>query len=335
MKQNNLDALRLIAASLVLYGHSFVFLGLPEPLFLSWIPLGVLGVYTFFIISGYLVSESWVRDPNLFRFYARRSLRIFPGLVACIVMTVFVLGPIFTTKSLHEYFHDQYTWGYLRNIALYISYHLPGVFAANHYPNAVNGSLWSLPVEFLMYIVVSVMGVMRGNRWAFAALFVASATISFFWATRSIEPIVVYAFDLRQAFICGTFFWAGALYAKFNLTRCFSVPTSLMACFLMLCLEPWPAWAAIAAWGLLPFVVLSFGLSYSPMLAWLTRSGDYSYGIYIYAFPVQQSVSSVWPALGLPSYLAVCGAITFFFAVLSYHLVEHRALKLKPRQARA
>ena len=81
MTTNNLNFVRLFGASLVLYGHSFVFLGLPEPLFLSLQPLGALGVLIFFTISGYLITESWDRDPNLSRFIARRMLRIFPALV--------------------------------------------------------------------------------------------------------------------------------------------------------------------------------------------------------------------------------------------------------------
>ena len=332
MKSNNLDVLRLIAACLVLYGHSFVLLGLPAPLFLSWIPLGSLGLFIFFIISGYLISKSWASDPNFLRYFARRGLRIFPGLTVCILLSVLVLGPIFTTRSLHDYFHDKYTFGYLRNILLYISFYLPGVFETGHFPNAVNGSLWSLPVEFLMYIIVSFVGIIRGNRWAFAALFAVSAATSFFWAQRASQGVVFYASDLRQVFICGTYFWAGAVFGKFDLIRYFSVSASLMACFMLLCLEPWTLWLEVAAWGLLPLVVLHFGLSFSPTLASLTRTGDYSYGIYIYAFPVQQAVAFVYPKLEFAGYLALCGGITLIFAMLSYHIVERPALNLKPKR---
>lgn len=149
---------------MVLYGHSFVLLGLREPLFMSWLPLGPLGVFIFFTISGYLVSESWDRDPHLLRFFQRRLLRILPGLAVCVLLTVGVLGPLLTTLPLADYFSNPHTLGYLRTIGLYITYYLPGVFDGNRYPNAVNGSLWSLPVEFLMYIVVALVGVLHGNR---------------------------------------------------------------------------------------------------------------------------------------------------------------------------
>lgn len=102
--RNNFTALRWFAAGMVLYGHSFVFLGLPEPTFLGWAPMGPLGVYIFFSISGYLVAQSWENDPNVFRFLQRRALRIFPGLFVCTVLSVFLLGPIFTTIPLLDYF---------------------------------------------------------------------------------------------------------------------------------------------------------------------------------------------------------------------------------------
>jgi peptidoglycan/LPS O-acetylase OafA/YrhL len=89
-RQNNLNVIRLIGASLVLYGHSFVFIGLQQPLFLSWVPLGALGVYIFFTISGNLIAESWDRDPHLLRFFARCALCIFPGLIMCMLLSVFI-----------------------------------------------------------------------------------------------------------------------------------------------------------------------------------------------------------------------------------------------------
>lgn len=335
MTPNNLDAVRLAAAWMVLYGHSFVFLGLREPLFLSWLPMGPLGVFIFFTISGYLVSESWSRDPNLVRFFQRRLLRIVPGLAVCVLLSVLVLGPLLTTLPLADYFSNPHTRGYLRTIALYITYHLPGVFADNHYPNAVNGSLWSLPVEFLMYIVVAVVGVIHGNRWVTAALAVGSAATCVLWAQVSQDLIVVYGFDLRQAFICGTYFWVGACFQKFGLVRHLSLTAGMLGLIAMICLEPWTQLLAWSSWVLLPVVVLSFGFAHSPMLARLLKPGDYSYGVYIYAFPIQQTIAHFWPKIAIGPYLLASTAATLVLAALSWHLVESRALRLKPRRPAA
>lgn len=257
-------------------------------------------------------------------------MRILPGLAICIVLSVLVLGPLLTTLPLKDYFTHKYTWGYLQNIALHIVYYLPGVFEHNRVANAVNGSLWSLPVEFLMYIMVALIGLLHGSRWLTAALAVVSATISLFWAQVSTEMLVVYNFDLRQAFICGTYFWVGACFYKFGLGRYLTLSNAMLAIFAMLCLEPWTRVLAMASWWLLPFVVLAFGLAHSPLLERLTSSGDYSYGIYIYAFPVQQTVVYLWPEITIGWYLLVCTLGTLTFALLSWHLVEHRALALKP-----
>jgi len=331
MKSNNLNALRLIAAGLVLYGHSFVFLGLREPLFLSWLPLGVLGVFIFFTISGYLVSQSWGRDPHWLRFFSRRALRIFPGLMVCILLSILVLGPLLSTLSIKDYFSHPATPGYLKNIWLFITFYLPGVFETNRVANAVNGSLWSLPVEFFMYIVVATAGLFSDKRWPSVVLFCVSALLSYFWTDLVPKVLVIYATDVQQVFVCGCYFWAGAIYYKYRLDKYFSLSTAVAACILMLCLEASPALLRIASWGILPFAVLAFGLSHSPVLTRFLGNNDISYGVYIYAFPIQQAVVYLYPKIQLLPYLAICCGLTLVLAFTSWRFIESKALKLKPK----
>ena len=328
---NNLNTLRLAAAGLVLYGHSFVFLGLPEPVFLSWLPLGTLGVYIFFTISGYLVTQSWQQDPHLLRFFQRRALRIFPALIVCVLLSILVLGPALTSLPLNEYFAHGATWRYLKNIFLYITYYLPGVFEHLRVANAVNGSLWSLPVEFFMYILVAVLGLISRKLWLSIVIFVVSAIGSFLWARTATDMLVIYATDVRQVFLCGTYFWAGALCCQLDIKRYFSISSFAVAALAMLCLEAFPATKHVAAWGLLPFVVLAFGLSESSWINKLTASGDYSYGFYIYAFPVQQAIAYLYPTMALPGYLLLATIITMTLAAASWHGIEKPMLRLKPR----
>lgn len=243
-----------------------------------------------------------------------------------------MLGPLLTTLSLREYFTNTHTWGYLQNIALHIVFYLPGVFENNHIANAVNGSLWSLPIEFLMYIILAVVGVMRGNRWVIALLAVSSMAVCLLWAQVTEDMLVFYNSDLRQVFICGTYFWVGTCIQKFNLKSHLTLSAGMLALFTMLCLEPWTRQLSIASWVLLPIIVLTFGFAYSPWLSRLTHSGDYSYGIYIYAFPIQQTVAHLWPQIGIGAYLLICTGGTLVFAILSWHLIEARALALKPRR---
>ncbi len=335
---NNLTALRWFAAGLVLYGHAFVFLGLPEPLFLQWVPMGPLGVYIFFAISGYLVAQSWERDPHVLRFLAKRALRIFPGLAVCTLLSVLVLGPLLTTLDAGTYWRNEHTRGYLTNMALYITYHLPGVFANNRLPHAVNGSLWSLPVEFFMYLLLALLGLLAAafkavsNRllaWAVGVMALVFMLLAAFWAGTTTEALVMYRTDLRQVPMCGVYFLVGASLFCFKLSKYFTLSNVLLALVLWLCLGVQPHWFAMAAWVVLPFVVLAFGLARQP---WLVRmhARDYSYGIYIYAFPVQQTLVSFWPEMALPAYLLSTLVITVALAALSWHFVEKPALKLKP-----
>ena len=332
MKTNNLNFLRLIAAGLVLVGHSAIFLGRLEPLFLSWMPLGPLGVAIFFIISGYLISQSWQQDPHLLRFFIRRCLRIFPGLIVCVLLCMFVLGPWLTSLPLKQYFAHEATWQYLRNLALYITYYLPGVFEHNRVANAVNGSLWSLPLEFFLYIVVAFLGAISTKKWITITLFSTSVLLYVCWAQSVTEMLVVYGTDVRQLFINGSYFWAGALFYQLDLKRYFSITSVVLAAVGLLCIQSrFPQYLFLAAWTLLPLIVLAFGLSTNQTLTRLTSTGDYSYGVYIYAFPIQQAIVFLYPDLDFGIYVALCTAVTLAFAILSWHVIEKTALAFKPR----
>ena len=338
--RNNLTALRWFAACLVLYGHAHAFLGLPEVLFMQIVPMGLLGVYIFFAISGYLVAQSWSRDPHVLRFMAKRALRIFPGLVVCTLLSVLVLGPLLTSLDANAYWQNEHTLGYLSNIALYISYHLPGVFANNAWPHAVNGSLWSLPVEFFMYLLLALIGLVgalvqaalnmqRATAWLVGGMSLLFIALAALWALPTQEAMVVYRTDLRHIPMCGVYFMVGASLYCFQWEKHFTLSNVLLALVAWLSLSHRTQWFAMASWLVLPFVVMAFGLAQHP---WLVRmhTRDYSYGIYIYAFPVQQTVASFWPQMPLPAYLLSTFVITVALAATSWHFVEKPALKYKP-----
>lgn len=326
---DNLTALRLLAACLVLYGHAFVFLGLPEPMFMQWLPLGPLGVYIFFSISGYLVAQSWQRDPSVLRFLVRRGLRIFPGLGVCTVLSVVVLGPWLTEVSQTDYWRHPHTWGYFSNLYLYITYDLPGVFAQLRVPHAVNGSLWSLPVEFAMYLLIATLGLVRAPKWGVLAAALVFMALSVGWAARATEMLVFYRTDLRPAVMCGVYFFVGACLQQFRLDRFFTLTNVVLAVMLWLALSRWPSVFGLASSVFLPFIVLAFGTAKGSPLARIS-SWDISYGIYIYAFPVQQTLVYFFPNMALSVYLGCTLLITAALATASWHGVEKQALKLKP-----
>ena len=326
---DNLTALRLLAACRVLYGHGFVCLGLPEPMFMQWLPLGPLGVYIFFSLSGYLVAQSWERDPSVFRFLIRRTLRIFPALFVCTVLSVCVLGPLLTEVTQAEYWKSEHTRGYFTNLYLYITYYLPGVFTSNKLPNAVNGSLWSLPVEFAMYLLIVIIGFVRALKWGVLAAALVFMALSAGWAFQATEMLVYYRTDMRQLVLCGVYFFVGACMNQFKVDRFFNLTYALAAVMVWLALSRWIVVFIMASWVFLPFIVLAFGTAKNSPLARLTP-WDFSYGIYIYAFPIQQTIVYLFPKIDFLAYFGSTFVITVALAALSWLFVEKPALKLKP-----
>lgn len=143
-RSNNFDAIRLVAALLVIVSHQMFFAGRAEP-FIEGRTLGTIAVLAFLLISGYLVAESWYRDPHLVRFLLRRFLRIWPAL-AVATFVIGLAGLALTTLSVRQYFGDAW-WRFVgNNLRLRTVYELPGVFAESPAlaMRAVNGSWWSI-----------------------------------------------------------------------------------------------------------------------------------------------------------------------------------------------
>ncbi len=155
--------LRLIGAITVVVDHSSP---LVHPERLTIFPAewdaspGYIALMGFFAMSGYQINDSWERDPNWWRFSARRILRIMPPLLAVVMVTTFVIGPLFTTWPMHVYWSAHQTWRYVVLTAALFSlqHELPGVFTDNPYPWSVNGSLWTLPMEMVGYVIVLAVG---------------------------------------------------------------------------------------------------------------------------------------------------------------------------------
>ncbi|MFL5817531.1 MAG: acyltransferase family protein [Conexibacter sp.] len=159
---NNFDLLRLVGAGLVLFAHSFALTRTTEPLpsfmHLSW---GEVGVVVFFSISGFLIARSWAYDPKPLSFAVKRGLRLMPALVVSLLLTALVLGALASTLSLDAYLENPGTKAYVINNATFqTNYALPGVFGTTPYPSAVNGSLWTLPLELKAYFLVLALGLL-------------------------------------------------------------------------------------------------------------------------------------------------------------------------------
>jgi peptidoglycan/LPS O-acetylase OafA/YrhL len=153
--ENAFDFIRIVAAFGVLFSHSFALLGHHEPTFYGGQSLGGLSVFVFFAVSGYLVMTSWDRAESARVFAVNRGLRIFPGLIVCLLLCAFVLGPAATVSPLSSYFGSAQPYLFVATNVVMFTDHvvisLPGMFRDLPIANAINGSLWTIPYEIFMY----------------------------------------------------------------------------------------------------------------------------------------------------------------------------------------
>ena len=325
--KNNFDCVRLLAALAVLYSHQVKLTDRGIVAVSSYHDLGKIGVLVFFAMSGYLVAQSWERDPSLWRFMARRMLRIWPGLICVVLLLVFALGPALTALPVRDYFQAPQTWDYLGHIWFVIrEQHLPGVFSG-HAIERVDGPLWTIPIEAGWYVVLAVLGIMGvlRHRFALLALFLACAVYVFGIYGAENEGV-----DRFWELEFGLFFLYGACLHHF---RQVWQPRPRRAALLVI-------GSSVAAHALgheyiailivLPYFVILFGQASTPIVRDAGRRGDFSYGIYIYSFPVQQTVIALTAnRLALAEGTIISVALTFVLAWASWHLIEKPVLGLK------
>ncbi|MBW8813485.1 MAG: acyltransferase [Caulobacterales bacterium] len=295
------DLMRLIAALLVVVSHTFPLSGQPALEIMGVEDFGALGVSIFFVISGYLVTASYQRNPRTY--ILKRLLRIEPALIASLVLTVLVLSRV-TTATPAEYWPAAGMY-VLRNAALYpATYYLPGVFQSVPVAGVVNGVLWTLRLEFSFYLLLLLVGARRSFVMFIllicAILWASLHDAAPHWAADKLTRIVF--LTARNGFL----FFAGAA--------------------LQLVGKRVPLWLGIASALVFPFA----GVTVLPTaVLGLSRPGklpaDLSYGIYIYAFPVQQLLAQAGKLNILTAVLAVVP-----FAVASWFLIERPAQRLKP-----
>jgi len=326
MKADNFDFIRVAAAFGVLISHT-------PPLHNNTFPLGWLGgvcVFTFFALSGYLVSGSWERDPHLGRFVARRILRVFPGLAAVILVAALIIGPFLTTLSIDDYLESAKLKNYLRSMFLFPAYtaFLPGVFETNPYKNTVNGSLWTLPMEVFMYAILGLMGALGFLHKRIAPLILLLAIAGCIKIAMQHPVKLFLTMDLHELSSCAAAFFGGML--MWNSRN--KIPKFSLA-WIPLTIAGYMAFGTrfftpIILIGI-PYAAISLGHASTPYLRRFGRYGDFSYGIYIYAFLIQQTIIAIWPSINIIPYFFTVSALTLVAAFFSWHVVEKPANSLK------
>jgi peptidoglycan/LPS O-acetylase OafA/YrhL len=329
-----LDGLRLLGALAVIFSHAYlVSTGSEEReplvrLLGKGNILGLYGVFTFFIISGFLLARSLADRMDPIVYTVNRALRLLPAFVVCTLVTALVIGTAFTSLPLREYLAHPGTLTYLKMTLITLGDNpLPGVFETGSAVwGVVNGSLWSLQFEALSYVVLLAFWlVLRKSVWVGVAITLLALVTHFnaalFHALRGFAYTLPFFAGGVAMYVINARFgmrWQLALLCALALVATATVGTQHMG---------------FATFG--AYIIIFFGERNNPASALARRIGDCSYGLYLYGWPVEQMVKQVTGTSRPLVMFAIAAPLTFALAYMSYHLVELPAMSRRRALATA
>jgi peptidoglycan/LPS O-acetylase OafA/YrhL len=352
-RENHFNLLRILLAAGVLLSHCFPltaghgnFAG--EPWFeltQGMRQLGSTCVLGFFVISGYLVSQSFERSPSLLVYLRARLLRIYPAAIACAIVSALFLGPLVTSLDARDYFGSHELWRFLAKTTTFLELKhggrsLPGAFPDNPVTGNMNGSLWTISWELLCYVVLIPCGLLlyrqrsRFGRTAAWTLLVVLAI-----AGSAQQAWRVLPNNLVAGFLAFWGFFAIGILGRALLARIPSHPLATLgaaAAFVLIArYERGVPLLGIASPALLGYVLLTAATQLPRSWLAYNRLGDFSYGLYLYAWPAQQTLLLLFPQLTAWMLFPAALVAALVPAVLSWRLIERPALRLKQRTNRA
>jgi peptidoglycan/LPS O-acetylase OafA/YrhL len=322
------DGLRLLAAISVIFSHAFLIATgseESEPVVRLLGPgniLGLYGVFTFFIISGFLLARSLASNAGAIAFTVSRVLRIFPGYVCAVLLVGLVIGPLFTSLPVGQYFSSPEVRNFVRDALNSLGdAYLPGVFASDSgAAGIVNGSLWSLRYEalsyvFLLFLWISLRSIVRVT-WVITVI----AVLTWVWpAFAGTMPGLTYTLP---------YFAAGVL-MQWVYERYHTKPTVALACVGLLALSALIG-IQIYAFALFGAYLIVFAAE-RPNIGsrFAEKFGDCSYGLYLYGWPTEQMIRQVTGTHNPWLLFLLAVPMTFVFALLSCHIIERPAMRMR------
>jgi peptidoglycan/LPS O-acetylase OafA/YrhL len=323
-RPSGFDYLRIGLALSVIFVHSFL-----QDVQHAYI-LNFFGIYVvqivpmFFALSGFLVASSLERCKSLVSFVGLRVFRIFPALVVEVFVSALIIGPIFTTLPLKDYFGNHTFHVYFWNLIGHIHYYLPGVFE-DHKISQVNGQLWTVPWELMCYISISIIAIIGAYRYKlfFTCVLVFAYLFEAFRYAADAKPLEVATGEIcLLSFLCGLWLY------RHRDSIALSKPLFALSAAALLVVYLVPGAIRFTA---LPtaYATVCIGLT-NPVRSRILATGDYSYGIYLYGYAVQQSIFAISPAFNdWRLALLACAPATIALAVVSWHFIERPFLSKK------
>lgn len=341
--RNNFDFCRFWLAVMVIFSHSFALVEGDERNELMGIITqrqigsGSFAVNCFFAISGFLITHSWLRSSSTSSFLLKRVLRIYPGFIVAVLVGLFIVGPL----STEQFGLSKQSW---LTLPVFLAALRPiepiGSFPNNAFPGAINGSLWTIPYEFKCYLALMVMGfvgLLGRYKNLTVYLFITTVLGSYFYPMVAVPALDRGAF----AAIAGSalnwakifpWFLAGTTFYLFRdripLTSGFAaiaIGITIAATALP------PAGHLLFPFGI-TYLLFWFSLSFPIHFDHWARYGDFSYGIYLYAFPIQQLIVMKVPGISPIQLFLLSTPLSVIAGMMSWHLIEKHFMKLKPKQ---
>lgn len=333
--KNNFNFLRFLFALMVVVSHSYPLSGSNEreqwihqitDRQLNWASIGLNG---FFIISGYFIFQSLQRSVSLTDYFKKRLLRIFPALVVMLLLVLLIVPFLYTGHGSLFLEKEYYTF-LPNNLSLYgFQSIIKGVFDTNYY-HAINGSLWTIRYEFSLYVALAVLFYFRNREKLIATIlfmvFVIMYLVFIFFIQR-VAGSKIFNLQGYHLFNLGTFFVAGSVLASLDFEKYIN-KSILFGLIVVAVIAIYFQSYDLVKHIVLPIIILTIGFIPIPFFSSFDKFGDMSYGIYIYSFPVQQTLVYLFH-LKVYMLILVSLFVSIALGYLSWHLIEKRALKLK------
>jgi len=337
IRNNNFNIIRLCATAFVMAGHAYILNGTIAPSVCKH-SIHAMGVYFFFLLGGYFISQSWMNDARPIRYALKRIFRIWPPFAAVVLFSVFIIGPVFTSVPIKAYFENCF--GYLKNLRMYIVYTLPGVFENNPISTAVNGSIWILPIEIGMYIIIpvfySILFKLKLQNKIIGIIVslvaVASCVIDIYLSYKPELFYVIYGTDLVSAAHVLPFYCIGMAISFFDIKRITDLPLAVIITILFISLDVSYIKTRIMLFAVLPYLIFSLGFAETRILTFFRKVPELSYGIFLFGFIVQQSILNVLVKTGAtlssPKLYVISFVVSVGLAYIMYLTVERPTQKL-------
>ncbi len=349
LRKNNFDLIRLILAILVIYSHSYVILGKhkTEPLMIftqNQIDLGSVAVDLFFIISGFLITGSWEHSKSNSEYLKKRALRILPGFVTAFLISILIIGPLASGNKEHllnirHYFSSLDIGRLFFDLFTLQTPQAGECFSWLPMGNSVNSSLWTIQYEFLCYLMIPFfawLGLMKKKWRLFLSLIVLYVLLclQIIYLTKDLENhIPEWLKELLNPINFLRFFvdfFLGACYYLFRDKIIRSNFLALLSAIVLIISCIWTNDVVLVLPITCSYLLFYFAFHPNIDFSQFAKKGDFSYGVYLYGWPAQQSVMYIlYNYLDAHRLFFISLPLAFVAAYLSWHCIEKTFLKLK------